>query len=228
MDYNLPLLKKVPLFANIAAKDLNALLCCLAATQKTYAKNDFIFTENEKISAIGILQSGSAQIIKEDLWGNRTIIELLETGGLFGEAFSCAQTKRLPVAVLATVKTKILWINYQKIISTCPSSCPFHTKLIQNMLQIIAAKNIMLTQKIEHITQRTTRSKLLSYLSAQAKIQQKNSFTIPFNRQELADYLSVDRSAMSSELSKMQREGLLQYKQNHFTLAASEANPSLP
>lgn len=171
MENNLSAVKKVPLFAEIAVADLHTMLTCLAATKKSFAKNNFIFSANEKISSVGIILSGSAQIIKEDFWGNRSIIEKLGTGDLFAEAFSCAQIEQLPVSVLSTTKTEVLLIDYKRIISSCSSSCPFHTKLIQNMLKIIATKTILLTQKIEHITQRTTRDKLLSYLSAQSKSQ---------------------------------------------------------
>ena len=218
MKNNLSILKKSPLFAEIVETDINTMLHCLNATTKSFKKNNFIFSFNDKVSTVGIILSGSVHIVKEDFWGNRSIIEQLSAGHLFAETFSCAQIKQLPVSVIAKEATEILFIDYKRIISTCSSSCIFHTKLIQNMLKIIANKNILLTQKIEHITRRTTREKIISFLSAQAKKSSSNSFTIQFNRQELADYLSVDRSAMSNELCKMRDEGLITFQKNKFEL----------
>ncbi|MGI6727886.1 MAG: Crp/Fnr family transcriptional regulator [Anaerovoracaceae bacterium] len=212
------ILKRNPLFKEISEKDIPILLNCLSAQSVNYEKNQNIFLVDEKPTKVGIILTGSVQIVKEDIWGNRLILAKLSSGGIFGEAFSCANIEKLPVSVFSCEKSKILMIDYRKIITTCPSSCSFHTKIIQNMLQILANKNIMLTQKIEHLTKRTTREKLLSYLSSQALYFRNNSFYIPFNRQELADYLSVDRSAMSKELCKMRDEGILDFQRNFFKL----------
>ena len=166
----------------------------------------------------GMVETGKLQIIKEDYWGNRSIIETAGPGDVFGEAFSCAEIVPVPVSVVAAEQTRVLLFDYQKLLTTCSSSCEFHTRVIKNMIRILAEKNIMLMQKMEHITKRSTREKLLSYLSTQAFIKKSSSFDIPFNRQELADYLSVDRSAMSAELSRMRDEGMIRFKKNHFTL----------
>ena len=162
--------------------------------------------------------TGNVHVIQEDFWGNRTILANIEPGELFGEAFSCAGLDKLPVSVLAVQDSEVLMIDYRKIITTCSSSCVFHTALIHNMLRILADKNVMLTQKMELLTKNTTREKLLAYLSLQAQQAGSTKFNIPFNRQGLADYLSVDRSAMSAELSKMQKDGVLVYKKNRFEL----------
>lgn len=212
------ILKECPLFAEIADSDLEALLHCLSAEKEKFKKNSYIFSMEEKVTKIGIILSGRVYIIKEDFWGNRAIFSQLAKGELFGEAFCCAEAEEFPIAVLAIEETQVLMIDYYKIITTCSNSCLFHAKLIKNMLKILAYKNIMLTQKMEHLVKRTTREKLLSYLSEQAMRKKSNIFDIPFNRQELADYLSVDRSAMSNELSKMQKDGLLNFKRNHFEL----------
>ncbi len=214
-------LKKSPLFYNIAEKDLEIMLNCLSVQEKTYPKNTFIFNDGDNVSTVGIVLRGSVHIIKEDFWGNRRIISQIGISDIFAETFSCAQVEKIPVSIVTNEKTEIMLIDYKRIINTCSSSCLFHSYLIQNMLKIIANKNILLTQKIEHITQRTTREKLISYLSAQAKISNHHTFTIPFNRQELADYLSVDRSAKSSELSKLQKEGLLKFECNTFKFIGS-------
>jgi CRP-like cAMP-binding protein len=215
-------LKQSPLFKDIDSADLTALLSCLSALKRSAGKNEFIFSAGEAAVYVGIVLSGSVNVIQEDFWGNRTILTHVTPGELFGEAFACAPVPNLPVSVIAAEKSEILLIDANRIITTCPAACTFHARLIANMLEILSMKNINLIQKIEHITKRTTREKLLSYLSEQARKAKNPSFDIPFNRQELADYLSVDRSAMSAELSKMQEEGILRYKRNHFELKCSK------
>lgn len=211
-------IKKCPLFADIRDSQLETLLNCLTAVTRTYSKDEFVFMAENKASSVGIVLTGGVYIIQEDFWGNRTIIAHIEPAGMFGEAFSCAGTDKLPVSVVAASESEVMMIDYRKIVTSCSSACVFHTQLIKNMLSIIARKNIMLTRKIEHLSMRTTREKLLSFLSTQA-VQAKSSIVkIPFNRQELADYLCVDRSALSRELSLMQHEGLLRYEKNRFEL----------
>ncbi len=206
------------LFQGIAEKDIGSMLGCLSAREKTYKKNAYILSAGDSVTEVGIVLSGSVNVIKEDFWGNRAIIAKSGAGELFAEAFSCIDTDKLPISIVASENSEVLFIDYKKIITTCSSACTFHTLLINNMIKILANKNIMLMQKIEHTACRTTRDKLLSYLSAQAIQAQSNSFTIPFNRQELADYLSVDRSAMSNELSKLRNEGILEFNKSRFHL----------
>lgn len=209
-----------PLFAGLHADELPSMLDCLNAHKNIYPKDSFILHAGDPVCAVGIVAQGEVHIIKEDFWGNRMILAQLEAGNLFAESFSCSDTAALPVSVVASKPSVILFVDYQKIVSVCSSACIFHTQLIKNMLGILAQKNIALTQKMEHISQRSTRDKLLSYLSAQAVAAQSSSFSIPFDRQQLADYLSVDRSAMSSTLCKMRDEGLLTFHKNQFTLHA--------
>ncbi|MDL2233316.1 Crp/Fnr family transcriptional regulator [Ruminococcaceae bacterium OttesenSCG-928-L11] len=211
-------IKKCPLFADIQDSDLESLLRCLAATRHTYSRDAFVFHADDAVESVGVVLAGSVHILQEDFWGNRTILAHGGEGDLFGEAFSCAGAERLPVSVMAVEPAEILLINYRKIITTCPNSCGFHVTLIRNMLHILARKNMMLTQKLEVLSMRTTRDKLLAYLSARAVAEQSNRIVIPFSRQELADYLCVDRSALSRELGKMQREGLLRYDKSRFEL----------
>lgn len=211
-------MKESKLFEGIQEQDIKTLLNCLAAKKQNFSKNAFVFSAGDSAAATGLVISGRLQIIKEDYWGNRTIIDLLTRGDVFGEAFACAEMNSIPVSVMASEATEVLLMDYQKLVSVCPSSCPFHTKIVRNMMKILARKNITLMQKMEHITKRNTREKLLSYLSAQALLQRSDHVTIPFNRQELADYLAVDRSAMSAELGKMKADGLIVFQKNNFTL----------
>ena len=156
--------------------------------------------------------------MKHDFYGNRNIVASVHQGQLFGEAFACGDIKILPVSAFATEDSIIMLINYRKILTICSNCCQFHNKLIYNMLRIVANKNIFLTQKIEFLSKRTTKEKVLGYLAQEAKKAGSGSFSIPFNRQELADFLFVDRSALSNELSKLRKEGILEFHKNNFTL----------
>jgi CRP-like cAMP-binding protein len=218
MEKYLPVIQTCHLFEGIEPSDLPVLLDCLAATRASFEKNSFIFMAGDPARSVGVVLSGRAHILQEDYWGNRSILTWIERGGLFGEAMACAEIPRLPVSVIAAEASDVLLINCGRIVAICPSACPFHARLVKNMVRILANKNVTLTQKIEHLTRRTTREKLLSYLSEQADRAVSDSFEIPFNRQELAEYLSVDRSAMSNELSKMRDENLLRYRRKYFEL----------
>lgn len=215
---NTAVLIHCPLFQGIPPDRIETILKRLSAKTQHFEKNEYIFQAEDPAGSIGIVLTGEAHVLREDYWGNRSILTLITAGDMFGEAFACAGAAHLPVGVIAAGNTHILFIKYQKIITDCAPSCPYHNQLIQNMLQIIAQKNIMLTQKMEHIAKKSIREKLLSYLSFTAVQSGSDHVRIPFNRQELANYLNVDRSALSRELSRMQEEGLLQYKGCDFRL----------
>jgi len=212
------LLKTVNLFKGIEESDLLSLLSCLSAKTMRCEKGQSVFLSGESPKLFGIILSGQAQIVQYDYYGNRSIIASIEPGNLFAESFACAEIKKLPVDVIATTESEILFIDCRRLTAPCHKACTFHSKLIQNMLNIIAMKNIYLTQKIEFTSKRSTREKLLAYLSAEAQKAGDNRFSIPFNRQELADYLSVERSAMSAELSKLRSNGILNFNKNQFEL----------
>lgn len=211
-------IKKCPLFADIEENDLQALLSCLNAKVKKVKKNEIILDSGDKAEFVGIVLSGSVHIVQEDYWGNRSILSVITTGGLFAEAFSCTKEQKLLVSVISHKDNDILLLDCKKIITTCSSNCVFHAQLIKNLLKVLADKNIMLTRKIEHITKKSTKQKVLSYLSECALKNNENIFEIPFNRQELADYLSVERSALSNTLCKMRDEGIIEFNKNNFRL----------
>lgn len=215
------LLLQHPLFEGIQRDQLHSLLSCLNAYTSSYQKGDYILQVGEPASHVGILLEGTAQVVRDDIFGNRSIITSLQSADTFAEVFACANTAMLPVSVFALQACTVLWLDYKRILNTCPNSCIFHKKLIENMLQLLAQKNLQLNQKIETISARTTREKLFTYLSSIAQSYNSTSFTIPFNRQELADYLSVDRSAMSTELGKMRDEGYINFHKNTFTFLKS-------
>ncbi len=210
------IIKSNPLFDGIAFSDFEKMFDCLSAKTVLYKKNDIILLSGDTTDFVGLVLSGSVKIIKEDIDGKIMILTELAVSELFGEVFACAGVDHAPVTVQAAEDSEILFINYKRIITSCSSACLFHTKLIENMLRLIAKKNLMLNQKIEILSKRTTREKLLSYFNIQRGMAKK--FTIPFNREELAHYLCVDRSAMSNELCKMRDEGLIRFYRNEFEL----------
>lgn len=208
--------KSNPLFQGIAFSDFERIINCLSAKKAEYEKNDVILLSGDTVNFVGLILLGSVQIIKEDVDGRITIVTELGVSELFGEVFACAGISQSPVSVLATESTEVLLMDYKKIITSCISACPYHARLIENMLKLIARKNLMLNQKIEILSKRTTREKLLAYFDTQRGIAKK--FAIPYNREELAHYLCVDRSAMSNELCKMRDEGLIKFYKSTFEI----------
>ena len=211
-------LQRCPLFAGIAVQDMEAMLGCLEANVRTFAKNEYIFREGEAAGRMGVLLEGSARVEQTDYFGNRSIMAGLETGELFGESFACAGVERLPVDVVAGEASTVLFIDSGRITQTCHHACAFHQKMIYNLLQVLAAKNLMFQRRITVTAGRTTRDKLMAYLLSQAKRAGSPRFEIPFDRQGLADYLGVDRSGLSAEISKLRKEGKLQSQKNKFVL----------
>ena len=205
-------------FVGISENDIIPMLKCLKAEKKSFSKGEYIFRAGDKIKSAAFLLSGKTVIQKEDYWGNLSIINVILPGNLFGEAFAGPDSPDFTGNAIAAENSDILFMDFRRLMTTCSSACSFHHAAVINMFSVITEKNRMLTQKIEHMAQRTTRAKLLSYLSACSVQSGSNSFEIPLNRQQLADYLSVERSAMSNELSKMQSDGIIEYSKNHFTL----------
>ena len=215
-------LKSCPLFADIEEADLESMLSCLNAKVVTYRKNQFIFEEGSPALWVGILLSGRARILKEDYNGNRNIVAHIEPGELFGEVFACAHVDELPVSVLSDEETQAMLLDCRRIITFCSGSCHFHTKLINNLLRIVAQKSLLLNQKIDLLSKGTTKDKLMAYLFSQARKYKSNEFTIPYDRQGLADYLGVERSAMSAEISKLCKEGIIETKKSRFKIITAD------
>ena len=211
-------LRKCPLFDKIEDDNLTALLDCLGARVSSYNKKDTIIAEGEAARYICIVLSGSVQIIQIDYFGNRSIVSDIGPSQLFGEAFACAGEEEIPVNVVANEDCEIMFIDCNRATHTCCNACEFHGKIIYNLMKNMAIKNIMFHQKIQITAKRTTREKLLAYLTLQAKKKGSNSFEIPFDRQALADYLEVDRSGLSAEISKLRDEGIVESKKSRFKL----------
>ena len=218
MEQFFEVLQGYALFDGISAGDLPGMLGCMNVRIAKVKKNQVIFCEGSEANYIGIVLTGSAQIVKEDYYGNRSIVTRAEPGELFGESFAFAGVSALPVSVVAAEDSQVMLIDSRRITVCCANACQFHSRMIFNLLRIVAAKNLMFNQKLEITSKRTTREKLMAYLLTQAKLQSSSTFTIPFDRQALADYLGVERSAMSAEISKLRREGVLESQKNRFTL----------
>ena len=212
------LLKKSILFQGIEDCEFDKLLKCLKAKEVKFQKGEMILCYGNVTNSMGMMLQGKAMIVKDDYWGNRFIINEIHQGELFGEAYACIPEQKLEISLIADEPCNVLFLNIVEITGICHLTCPSHNQLIRNLLAITSRKNIMLTQKMEHIMKKTTREKILSYLSAQSMKQNSQRILIPFNRQQLAEYLSVDRSALSNELSKMQKEGMISYHKNEFYL----------
>lgn len=214
----IPILQKTSLFAQIGEEEILSMLICLNPRICSYKKGEYVFRQGERLNQIAVLVEGGLHIQREDYWGNRSIINAVDAGELFGEAYVSPDSGAFPNDVVAAENSEVMFFDIHKIFTACSSACHFHSMIIQNLFFAIADKNRKLIRKLGHISQRTTREKLMSYLSEEAARQKSGTFTIPFNRQQLADFLSVERSAMSHELCKMRDEGLIIFKKNKFRL----------
>ncbi|MCI8269734.1 MAG: Crp/Fnr family transcriptional regulator [Lachnospiraceae bacterium] len=218
MEKYFDVLQKSPLFYHISVQNLSAMLSCLGAKILCYHKKETIIAEGSPAKYIGIVLSGSVQILRDDYFGNRSIVASAGPSELFGESFACAGVLAIPVSVIATEQTDILLIDCLKITGSCSNACAFHQQIVYNLLKVVAEKNLLFHQKIEVTSKRTTREKLIAYLLLQAEKNHSGSFEIPYSRQELADYLEVDRSGLSVEISKLFRQGIIEVHQKHFTI----------
>lgn len=218
MKKYISILKRTRLFAGVGDSEIELLLSCLSARLCTYKKGEYVLRQGEHLSDIIVLVDGNLHIQKDDYWGNRSILGQISVGEMFGEAYVTPESGAVLNDVVALEDSVVVYFDVKKIITTCSSACRFHATVVQNMFYAISEKNRKLVRKLGHMSKRSTREKLISYLSEEAKRQNSSSFTIPFNRQQLADFLSVDRSALSNELCKMRDDGLLEFEKNQFRL----------
>ncbi len=221
-------LSKTPLFRGMTPQETETLLGCLSPSSKTFQRGSVIYHAGDIINTIGIVLSGSVSIENDDVWGNKSILDRVGSGQVFAETYACTPGVPLMITVVAVEPSEILLLDIGHVLHVCSNACGFHNKLIQNLLSIASQKNLHLSRRIFHTSSKSIRGRLLSYLSFQASQQGSLSFEIPFNRQQLADYLSVDRSAMSNELSKMQKDGLIEVRRNHFTLIKIHSEKTSP
>lgn len=212
------LLRRCRLFDGIADGELGPMLRCLGARTVRCPRGGTIIGEGEPARELGIVLSGAAQIVRVDYYGNRSIVADIAPAQLFAESFACAETDVMPVSVVASADSEVMLIDARRVTVSCSNACEFHNRMIFNLLKVVARKNLIMNQKLEIISRRTTREKLMAYLMGQAKQAGSSRFVIPFDRQELADYLEVERSGLSAEIGKLRREGVLESRQSEFTL----------
>lgn len=212
------LLMQMPLFAGIAQEEFAPLFTCVGARVRTVPRGDFLVMAGQKMEDIGIILSGRVQVIKEDYFGNRAVIQEVTQGGMFGESFVCAGEQEATVSVQAVQESRVLFLKFQKTMHLCQNACEFHNILVRNMVSMVAQKNVRLLEKLEILTKRTLREKMLAYLSQLALTQGSSSVHSPMGRVDLADFLGVDRSALTRELNRMRDEGMISFEKNQYTL----------
>ncbi len=211
-------LSETILFRGCSEEEIHSLLECMQARTEEFQKGSTIYRVGDRVSSIGLVLSGSVYIENDDVWGNKSILDTVQPGQVFAESYACVPGAVLMINVVAAENCRVLFMDVGRMLKVCGSGCTFHSALIRNLLETASQKNLNLSWRIFHTGSKTIRGRLLSYLSYQASSRGSREFDIPFNRQQLADYLGVDRSAMSAELGKMQREGLIKFKKSHFVL----------
>ena len=214
----LPVIRASRLFSGVSERELEAMLACLRPETKDYPKDAFVLRAGDTAEAVGLVLSGTILMLQEDVWGNRNILSKAGPGQIFAAAYACAPGSVLNVSVLAETPVTVLFLNVGRVLTLCPAACARHSRIIRNLLGELAGKNLRLGEKLTHMGQRTTRAKIMSYLSAEAQRLGTYELDIPFSRQQLADYLGVERSGLSLELGKMKQDGLLDFHKNHFEL----------
>ena len=213
-----PVLHTAALFSGISDEELAVMLSCLGARIDTFPKGSRLLRAGDAVEEVGLVLAGSVLIVQEDIWGNRNILSKAGPGQTFAAAYACAPGSVLNVSVVAETPVTAMFLNVGRVLNVCPSACAHHSRIIRNLLNELAEKNLCFSEKLTHMGQRTTRAKLMSYFSAEAQRLGTYEFDIPFSRQQLADYLGVERSGLSVELGKMRDEGLLDFHKSHFIL----------
>ena len=226
MEEYFDILSQCPLFSGISRQELEQMLSCLGGKITGIAKGNPVFLEGDPAEFVGVVLSGKVQIVRDDYYGNRSVLTVVSPGGLFAEAFACAGVEALPVSAMALQTSTVLLLDCKRVLTGCYNACPFHSRLVRNLLKGIAQKNLMLTSKIRCMSQKTTREKLMEFLLEQAKQHGSAEFVIPYDRQALADYLGVERSAMSAEISKLKKAGRIDCSGSRFRVLTPDKKSS--
>ncbi len=218
MEKYFDLLLETTLFSGVQREELASLLNCMQARVVCVEKGMPVFLEGDEAGFIGLVLEGGVQIVHDDYYGTRSVLGHTEPGELFAETYACSHVSAMPVSGYALKQSSIMFFSCGQMLTVCSNACQFHNRIVKNLLQVVAEHNVSMSRKIRFMSQKSTRQKLMAYLLDQAKKAKSPEFTIPFDRQALADYLAVERSAMSAELSKMQKEGILLTKGSYFIL----------
>ena len=222
MEKYFAILSRCPLFAGVVPEEMGLMLNCLGAREREIPKGEPVFLEGDPAGFIGVALEGAVQVVRDDYYGTRSVLTVIQPGEIFGEAFSCAGVETMPVSAFALKGSKILWLDCKRMLTVCSNACQFHNRMVANLLQAVARKNLALSRKIQFMSQRTTKEKIMAYLLDQAKTQGSSEFTIPHDRQALADFLGVERSAMSAEIGKLKKAGILECKGPWFRVRDTE------
>lgn len=211
MQKYLPIFRNCALFHNMTDNDILSITHCMDITPRTYPADSYLFFLNDTVNAVGIILEGEVEIVKETIAGGRHIIAILHPSDIFGEGIVCTSTRQSPVTAKIRTDGTICFLPFDRLLTTCSHSCSFHTQLIYNMMLILGEKNLLLNQKIDLLTLKGMREKLATYLLTFSKKVESNQFNLPFNRNELAEFLNVSRTSMCRELGRMKEEGLIDY-----------------
>ena len=216
-------IKEFSLFDGMIPEDIAAVLHCIGHSVKTYNKGEFISLTSEQVKWVGIPLNGSVQMLKEDIWGDRVILAFITPGQIFGETFACNKDTVSTVSFLSAEATRILFLPFHQVLTSCGRSCAYHHRLIENMVTLIADKNFQLMEKIEIISKKSLRAKILTYLGQEARRHGSLQFQTSFGRVAMAEYLGADRSALTRELLNMKRDGLIDFYKNSFQILEPKA-----
>jgi len=219
---NTELLRQTSIFDEITDGDLEKLVHCFNPEVQSYSKNELIYSIGDKVTSIGIIISGSVRVFTQDYFGNISMTAIMGRGEIFGDI--CMGTEKSGMTMRSYSESQIMFIDFRKMVGICPLACGYHIQILRNLLKVYATMNSELGEKLQILQKRTTREKLLAYLYLQAKKLGRLKVSIPFSRQGLAEYLSVDRSAMSRELCEMRNEGILEFYKSSFILDSKENN----
>lgn len=210
---NFEIIKECPIFKDFSIDEIIEIFSVVSFYEKNYKKNDIILAENTKVEYFGIITNGRIAVSNFDYFGNRNILNVFEKGDSFGEALVSLEMK-IPHEIISLTDSSIVWIEYKSL-----SKSLYYQKILNNLLNIISTKNLILNKKLQILSKRTTREKILEYLATQKKLLSIDSnFEINLNRNEMADYLALDRSNLSRELGKLKKEGIIDFKKNKFKL----------
>ncbi|MBF1300282.1 MAG: Crp/Fnr family transcriptional regulator [Parvimonas sp.] len=210
---NFEIIKECPIFKDFSIDEIIEIFSVISFYEKNYKKNDVILAENTKVEYFGIITNGRIAVSNFDYFGNRNILNVFEKGDSFGEALVSLEMK-IPHEIISLTSSSVIWIEYSSL-----SNSQYYQKILNNLLNIISTKNLILNKKLQILSKRTTREKILEYLSTQKKLLSIDSnFEINLNRNEMADYLALDRSNLSRELGKLKKEGIIDFKKNKFRL----------
>lgn len=209
---------KLPIFKGMTDSDINAAMACVGAFQKDFSKEEFVILAEDTVRCVGVILEGRIDMVREDFWGNRTVLVSIGNSELFGESFACGSNLVASVSFVAREATRVLFLPFDRVMHTCPHACAHHHSLVTNMVSLMAEKNAAFISKIDIMSKKTLREKIMSYLSIQADCNDSAYFTVPFGRVRLAEYLNADRSALTRELNNLREEGIIDFDKNTFRI----------